>query len=87
MEVRKIKVCHAHGLHLRIAGRLVETARKFKSRIYLCRGCKFADSCSILDLLSLEATKDAELAVIAEGLDEKDAVVKIAEFFEAGSGI
>ena len=87
MELRKVKVCDTHGLHLRTAARLVETAKKFKSRIYLCHNCKFADSCSILEVMGLAASRDSEVAVIVEGPDEKAAAGKITEFFERGAGI
>lgn len=87
MQVAKIKVNDTKGLHLRNAARVVQTAKKYKSKIFLCRKCRFADSCSILEVLTLAATKGAEIAIFAEGPDEKEAVTGIRELFNDGGGI
>jgi phosphotransferase system HPr (HPr) family protein len=87
MEVQKIKVTSTHGLHLRRAADVVNLSKKYKSKIYLCHRCKFADTCSILEVLTLAATKDAEVAIIAEGPDEKEAIKEVARFFTNGAGI
>ena len=87
METTRIKVKNTSGLHLRAAARIVDFARKCKSKITLCHDCKFADSCSVLQLLSLGAAKDAEIEVIAQGQDEKEVIKKIGGFFSDGSGI
>ncbi len=72
---------------MRKAAQVVKCARKFKSKIVLCHECKFADSCSIVDVLTLGAAAKAEVAVIANGPDEKEAVRTIVEIFSEGSGI
>jgi phosphocarrier protein len=74
-------------LHLRRAAEVVRLAKKYKSRITLCHKCKLADSCSILDVLALGATKDCQIALIAEGPDEKLAIREISEHFSDGAGI
>lgn len=86
MEVKKVKVNDPNGLHLRRAAQVVKLTKKYKSRIYLCHKCKFARSCSILEVLTLAATKDTEIAIIAEGPDEKEAIKNICEYFEKGAG-
>jgi phosphocarrier protein HPr len=87
MEVAKIKVKNTSGLHLRTAAKIVDFARRCKSKITLCHDCKFADSCSVLQLLSLGAARDTEIAVIAQGQDEKEVIGKIGELFSEGAGI
>jgi len=87
MQVTKIKVRNANGLHLRTAARVVGFAKKCKSKISLCYKCRFADSCSVLDLLSLGAPRDSQISVIAQGQDEKEVIDKIEEVFSGGSGI
>ena len=67
------------GLHLREAARIVEQCQTLKAKITLCKGCKYADGCSILDLLLLEAGVGSEVMVIADGEEESTAVVLIAE--------
>lgn len=65
MEVEKVKVSATHGIHLRNAARIVEAAKKFKSKIYLCHKCMLADYCSILEILMLAIARDGKLALIA----------------------
>lgn len=82
MEVKKIKISNPEGLHLRKAADVVQTSKRHKSKIYICHKCKFADTCSVLEVLTLGAPKDAEVAVIAEGPDEKEALKNICELFK-----
>jgi len=87
MEVTKVKIKDAGGLHLRTAAKIVGFAKKCKSKISLCYKCKFADSCSVLQLLSLGAPSNSDIAVIVQGQDEKEVVGKIGEIFSDGGGI
>lgn len=87
MEVAKIKVRNVNGLHLRAAAKIVGLARRCKSKITICHDCKFADSCSVLELLSLGAAEDSDVEVIAEGQDEKEVIKKIENLFSGGAGI
>ncbi len=82
MEIEKIKINNPEGLHLRRAADVVQVAKRHKSKIYFCHRCKFADTCSVLEVLTLGAPKDAEVAVIAEGPDEKEALKNICELFK-----
>ena len=87
MEVTKIKVKNTSGLHLRAAAKIVGFTKSCKSKITLCHDCKCADSCSVLQLLSLGAARDSEISVIAQGQDEKEVINKIGELFSDGAGI
>jgi len=81
MEVTKIKITEAQGLHLRTASDIVTLAENYKSRILLCHGCKSADTCSVIQVLSLAAPEGSEIAVVAEGPDEKEAIKGIRGLF------
>lgn len=87
MEIRKVKINNPGGIHLRVAARIVQVARQFKSKIYLARNSKLADSGSILDIFGLVTRRGDEIALIAEGEDEQDALKRVAELFEDGAGI
>ncbi len=87
MEIAKIKITDPAGLHLRPAAKFVTCARKFKSKTVLCHNCKMADSCSIVDVVSLGVAKGGDIAVIVEGPDEKQAIGEIKELFNEGAGI
>ena len=87
MEITKIKIEVPGGLHLRPAAKVVNCAKKYKSKTIICHNCKLADSCSIVDLVSLGAGKGTEIAVIAEGPDEKQVIQEITGLFNEGAGI
>ena len=75
------------GLHLRVAGRVCEQARKTNSKITVRKGDRIADGRSIIDLLLLDAPEGTELELIAEGDDEETAIARIQQVFADGGGI
>lgn len=87
MEVTKIKVRNANGLHLRTAARVVSFAKRCASKISLCYKSRCADSSSVLEILSLGAPRDSDISVIVQGQDEKEVINKIGEIFSDGAGI
>ena len=80
MEI-ELTVNNASGLHSRPAGKLVNTAVKFKSEIMLYNGDKTANAKSILSLLKLGASKGSRIKVVIEGEDEKEAMTEIKRLF------
>lgn len=87
MQIKRVKVLDSHGLHLREAARIVRMSKKFKSKVRLFHGSKFADALSILDVLALAVTQGKEIEVIVEGPDEKEAAAELAQAFQDGEGI
>lgn len=87
MQARVVKILHPKGLHLRMAAKIVQRSKDFKSRIMFCKDCKYADGCSILQLLLLEATKDSQLRIVAIGEDEKKVIQELSGLFTDGAGI
>ncbi len=83
ISTRDIVVPCDHGVHLRVAARIVTQAREFRSRIWIERGVAQADAKSILSLLDLAARQGTPLIVRAKGPDAADAVQSIAELFAA----
>ena len=62
------------GLHVRAAAMLVGIAAKFKAEIRVQAGSASADAHSLLDLLTLAATKGTKVTVVAKGDDADEAV-------------
>jgi len=62
------------GLHARPASIFVQTAKKFRSKIFVRKGGKKADAKSILSVLSLGAECGDEIEIIVEGDDAEDAL-------------
>ncbi len=66
------------GLHARPATTFVKTAREFKSDISLKAGSEEVDGKSIMNVISLAATKGTKVTIIAEGGDAEEAVERLA---------
>lgn len=62
------------GLHVRAAAMVVRTLTPFTSRISIRAGGSVADARSVLDLLTLSASKGTKIVVEAEGDDAEAAV-------------
>ena len=83
MAERKLQVTGRLGLHARAAANLVRVAGRFKSSLTLHRldGDLEADAKSILSILSLAASRGTELRVVAEGVDEEEALDAVVALF------
>lgn len=83
-----VKVINQLGLHARAAAQLVRTAGKFDSDIKIIKKDEavFANAKSILNILTLAASKGTELTVEVEGKDEKKALEAILTLFNEGFG-
>lgn len=82
MVERDIKVINALGIHARPASKIVQTANKFKSRIWFNKDSTTADAKSILHVMMLGANFNSTVTIRASGEDEKEAVDAIASLFE-----
>jgi phosphocarrier protein HPr len=87
MKNANIVISTKPGLHLRIAGRLCEHARKSQSKIVVRKGDRIADGRSIIELLMLDAPEGSELEITAEGNDEDVVIAEIERVFVDGEGI
>ena len=88
MKTRQLIVQCEGGLHLRVAGQVVKAAQRHQSRLHVtCEGCTRANACSILELLTLGASRGTPLEIVAEGPDEDAALRALAEVFKEGEGI
>lgn len=67
------------GLHTRAAAKLVDTAKKFASRIELIYRDRAVDCKSIMGVITLGAQKDNVIEVIITGEDEKEAMEAVAK--------
>jgi len=88
MLEKRLKIINPLGLHARAAAQLVRLAGTFQSRIILKRtdSAMTADAKSILNILTLAASKGVELDVEIDGPDESVAMQAVADIFEKGFG-
>jgi phosphotransferase system HPr (HPr) family protein len=67
------------GLHVRAAAMVVRTMSPFSSKVTIRAGDSEADARSVLDLLTLSASKGTRIVVEAEGDDAEDAVATLGD--------
>ena len=70
-----------HGVHLRMAAKIVEMTKRFEARMWLTSGNRSARANSILGLLELGATQGTRLLVGADGRDAAEAIGAMATLF------
>ena len=83
MAERRIQVTGRLGLHARAAANLVRVASQFQSSLTIKRldGNAQADAKSILSILSLAASRGTDLKIIADGVDEQEALDAVVGLF------
>ncbi|MBC8181779.1 HPr family phosphocarrier protein [candidate division KSB1 bacterium] len=82
MISKKVKIQSSDGMHMQPANEFVKLAKNFKSKIFISKNGKKVDGKSLLSILTLVASKGVELEIIADGSDENDAVIKLANLIE-----
>jgi len=80
---RKVKLLNPDGLHVRVAVKLVEEARKFRSEISLTKDQVTVKAKDIMSVLTLGAAEGTDLILRAEGEDASDAIQALARLFES----
>lgn len=88
MVEQQVVITNRLGLHARAAAQLVSAANRFncQTRIERIDGSATADAKSILSVLMLAALRGTELKLIADGVDEKQAIGALTELFADGFG-
>jgi phosphocarrier protein HPr len=88
MYSRITTIVNPTGIHARPASDFMRMAAKFKSVITIGSTSKDtrANAKSIIFLLGLSLSKGTEVEVIADGVDEKEAVDALVELIQSGFG-
>jgi phosphocarrier protein HPr len=73
MIVGELLLLNKTGLHARPAAKLVQTSKKFRSKISIIKGGQEIDAKSIIKILSLGAEQGDKITIKAEGEDEDNA--------------
>ncbi len=88
MKKKELIVNTKNGLHMRVACEIVKLAKAHDCQLSLsCNGCKRANACSIMQLLTLEATKGSSLEAQVEGPDADLVFEKLSALLSDGAGI
>lgn len=78
----KVTVNFEIGLDARAAAMLLRNSIKFDSDIFLIKDKNKYNAKSILNILSMEAKNNDTIELEINGPDEKEAMIKLKEFFE-----
>ena len=82
MAERIVTVRNRAGIHARPAALLVKTASLFASQIHIERDSEKVNGKSIMGVITLGATHNTQLKIIADGPDEVEALDAIEKLFE-----
>jgi phosphotransferase system HPr (HPr) family protein len=77
----ELTVTNELGLHFRAAAMLVRTLGDFSSEVTIVNGETVADARSVLDLMTLAASRGTTLKVTATGEDAEKAVAALGALF------
>ena len=83
MISRGVTIENGVGLHARPATFFVQKANSFKSSIWVEKGDCRVNAKSLLGVLSLGISQGAAITIIADGVDEADAVAGLIELVES----
>lgn len=79
MRREQLTIQNKLGLHTRAAAKLVDTAKKFASKVELVYRDRAVDAKSIMGVITLGAQKDCIVDVVINGEDEGEALTAIAK--------
>jgi phosphocarrier protein len=82
MVERMVTIRNRAGMHARPAALLVKTASSFTSQVFLEKDSERVNGKSIMGVITLGATFNTPLKIIADGPDEAQAVDALARLFE-----
>lgn len=82
MTEKLVTVKNRAGIHARPAALIVQTAGKFKSKIFFKSEEEEINAKSIMGIITLGASYNSNIRITAEGEDEEDAVEALAQLFE-----
>ncbi len=84
MCVKDVLVQNQVGLHARPATFFIQKANGYKSSIWVEKEDRRVNAKSLLGVLSLGIVGGANIRIIADGVDEEDAVQGLVELVESG---
>ena len=82
MVERIVTIRNRAGMHARPAALLVKTASSFASQVFIEKDSERVNGKSIMGVITLGATFNTPLKIIAEGPDETEAVDALQKLFD-----
>lgn len=82
MTEKLVTIKNRAGIHARPAAMLVQTAGRFAAKVYLEKDGERINGKLIMGIITLGATYNTPIRIIADGADEREAVDALARLFE-----
>jgi len=79
--MKRVEVKFNNGLNMLACVRIVNIVSKFRSRVWLQKDDKVADSRSVIELLSLGIGRGDRVNLFADGEDEDKVLDALQKFF------
>lgn len=86
MYTQNVTITNECGLHSRPATFFIQKANEFKSGIWVEKDERRVNAKSLLGVLSLGIVKGMTITLIADGVDEKEAVAALSELVNSNFG-
>ena len=86
VEIRTFEITNRLGIHARVAAKLVETANRFQSEVFLEKDGVEVNGRSILEILTLFCPYGSRLTVRTEGVDAREAMEAFVQLIAAKFG-
>ncbi len=84
MFIKEVEVQNQVGLHARPATFFIQKANEFKSTIWVEKDERRVNAKSLLGVLSLGIVGGTTIKVLADGVDENEAVEALIQLVESG---
>ena len=84
MYVKDVTVQNQVGLHARPATFFIQKANEFKSSIWIEKEERRVNAKSLLGVLSLGIVGGTDIKIIADGVDEQNAVDALVRLIDSG---
>lgn len=82
MTTKTVTIKNRAGIHARPAALIAQTANRFASEILIEREDTRINAKSIMGIITMAASYNTELTLVADGADEKEAVDAINALFD-----
>lgn len=80
MYEKKVCIKNNIGLHSNVSANFVKKAKEFKSLIWVCKEGNSINAKNLLEILSLGIMDGEIIKIIADGVDEEQAVESLIGF-------
>ena len=80
---KEVTINNQVGLHARPATFFIQKANEFKSSIWIEREERRVNAKSLLGVLSLGIVKGTAVKIVAEGVDENEAIATLSELIDS----